>query len=65
MAKRYIKKETVTVSRQQEVFVVDEEIDSKNSKLQLVKKLVASLWAWFSSNILNINKGNTHGDSNN
>jgi len=45
--------------------VVDEEIDSKNSKLQLVKELVASLWAWFSSNILNINKGNTNGESNN
>ena len=64
MAKRYVKKETLTVSRQQEVFVVDEEISIKNSKLRVAKELVADFWTWLMSSILNINKGNKNGDSN-
>ena len=63
MSKRFVEKETLTISREREVSVLDG-ADNTKSRLDLVKALLGDLWSWAIVNRFNLKKDDTDGESN-
>lgn len=63
MGKRYIKKETLTLSRQQEIVLVDDDIGDKKTHLALFKAIYSKAYFYLLKSI-SIKRGDKDGDSN-
>ena len=64
MVKKYVRKETLTVSRQQELHVLDEMLQDSTSKYHHLKMVLEGLYRWLLANVINLKKDTLGGEIN-